>query len=353
MPTPSLSVDLFQVTLVLCVALMIIAFGVTSNMRFARTYLRLWNIGGLAVAIGMTLIVMRGEILDFVSIIPGNLALIAGYTALAVGTKRYLGRPAYYDMLLGALFAIGFSIAYASGAPVVFRIAIFSAFSILSSASVLLGLWKARHSGQHAAIVRLATVVLPILLLTAVIRGTLAAGILELPVQVALLKSLLGLGVLATLCLSLLLVVATMEAGARSTLQAADLPEADVLSQAGTEVVNLADGSGVGGWELVHSRCALISPCGTELKLTGNEYLLLKRLFHGGKEPVQRTILNAIVGRDATNPKDRAVDILLSRLRRKCHEAGTRLPVQSVRGRGYVFHGETRTTADGSEPLFQ
>ena len=348
MPTPSLSVDLFQVTLVLCVALTLIALGVTSNMRFARTYLRLWNLGGLAVAIGMTLIVMRGEILDFVSIIPGNLALIAGYTALAVGTKRYLGRPAYYDTLLGALFAIGFSIAYASGAPIVVRIAIFSAFSILSSASVLLGLSKAHHSGQHAAIVRVATVVLPILVLTAVIRGTLAAGILELPVQVALLKSLLGLGVLATLCLSLLLVVATMEAGARSAL-----PEADVLAQAGTGLVNLVDGRGVGGWELVHSRCALISPCGTELKLTGNEYLLLKRLFHGGKEPVQRTILNAIVGRDATNPKDRAVDILLSRLRRKCHEAGTRLPVQSVRGRGYVFHGETRTTADGSEPLFQ
>lgn len=136
MPQLSLSIDLFQATLLLCILLMVLASGVTLSMRSASTYLRLWNTGGLLVAIGMTLIIMRGEILESVSIVFGNLALIGGYTALALGTKRFLQRPAYFDVLLGPLFAVGFAVAYAAGANVVFRILIFSTFYTLSAASV-------------------------------------------------------------------------------------------------------------------------------------------------------------------------------------------------------------------------
>lgn len=352
MPQLSLSIDLFQATLLLCILLMVLASGVTLSMRSASTYLRLWNTGGLLVAIGMTLIIMRGEILESVSIVFGNLALIGGYTALALGTKRFLQRPAYFDVLLGLLFAVGFAVAYAAGANVVFRILIFSTFYTLNAASVFLGLRKTGKGGQHALIVRLALAVLPMTILMAVIRGTLAAGVLlGLPQPLALMKGLLGLAVLATLCLSVLLVFATMDAGARPAIDPEVAQVSEAQAPAAKESVTLREGPAVRGWQLVHARRTLVSPRGAEMKLTGNEYLLLKRLLDGGKGPIPRVVLNTIIGRDASNPKDRSVDILLSRLRRKCHEAGSSLPVQSVRGQGYVFHGEA--AADGAQATGQ
>jgi DNA-binding response OmpR family regulator len=80
-------------------------------------------------------------------------------------------------------------------------------------------------------------------------------------------------------------------------------------------------------------------------RATGSEYLLLRELCGKG-EPVMRDVLNAAVGRDADNPKDRGIDILISRLRRKCADTGIKLPVNSVRGMGYVFHGALRRDDD-------
>lgn len=68
--------------------------------------------------------------------------------------------------------------------------------------------------------------------------------------------------------------------------------------------------------------------------------MVLQELATDRNAPVPREVLIAALGRDAANTKDRSVDILISRLRKKCADAGGSLPITSVRGRGYVFHGD-------------
>ena len=100
-----------------------------------------------------------------------------------------------------------------------------------------------------------------------------------------------------------------------------------------------------GGWVLDAGSRALTDPDGSLIDLTGGEYdLLLSLVTHAQRVLNRDQLLDWTRGRSA-GPYDRAVDVQLSRLRRKLaeHPTGEAL-IKTVRGGGYIF---TPTVARG------
>jgi DNA-binding response OmpR family regulator len=92
------------------------------------------------------------------------------------------------------------------------------------------------------------------------------------------------------------------------------------------------------GWALDLTGRRLLNPSGTEVSLTTGEFnLLLVFLAHSGRVLSRDFLLSSSCGREAA-PFDRAVDVLVSRLRKKL-EANPGRPevLKSVRGAGYMF----------------
>lgn len=92
------------------------------------------------------------------------------------------------------------------------------------------------------------------------------------------------------------------------------------------------------GWVLDAGSRALTDPDGRLIDLTGGEYdLLLSLVTHTQRVLNRDQLLDWTRGRNS-GPFDRAVDVQLSRLRRKLaeHPTGETL-IKTVRGGGYVF----------------
>ena len=92
------------------------------------------------------------------------------------------------------------------------------------------------------------------------------------------------------------------------------------------------------GWTLEPARRRLLNPDGVEVALTGGEYDLLIALVERAKRVLTRDmLLDLLRGRQA-GPFDRAIDVAISRLRRKLedHSRNSQL-IKTVRGGGYVF----------------
>jgi TolB-like protein/DNA-binding winged helix-turn-helix (wHTH) protein/Flp pilus assembly protein TadD len=120
----------------------------------------------------------------------------------------------------------------------------------------------------------------------------------------------------------------------------------------------------VGGNEYdCEGRC-LFGPAGNEVPLTRSECALLEALINGRGRVLSRDyLLTAVSGRGA-EPYDRAIDVLVSRLRRKI-EADPRHPqfILTVAGAGYKFVGQMvakspkvdpatrQITPEGSKPI--
>ena len=95
------------------------------------------------------------------------------------------------------------------------------------------------------------------------------------------------------------------------------------------------------GWRLEPGRRRLVDPDGTEVPLTGGEYDLLAALVERANQVLTRDmLLDLLRGRQA-GPFDRAIDVAISRLRRKLdrdgQDAGSGQLIKTVRGGGYVF----------------
>lgn len=92
------------------------------------------------------------------------------------------------------------------------------------------------------------------------------------------------------------------------------------------------------GWTLDAGSRALANPAGTPVELTGGEFdLLMAFLAHPQRVLSRDQLLDWTRGRNA-EPYDRAIDVQLSRLRRKLgdrSEAPTF--IRTVRGGGYLF----------------
>lgn len=93
-------------------------------------------------------------------------------------------------------------------------------------------------------------------------------------------------------------------------------------------------------WLLSRSRCALISPSGDVTGLSASEFRVVEALFSHAPEPVSKEELTeAATGRiDLAKTYSRALEVLISRLRSRSNNGGTKLPVKALRNAGYVFH---------------
>ena len=92
------------------------------------------------------------------------------------------------------------------------------------------------------------------------------------------------------------------------------------------------------GWRLEPTRRRLLNPEGVEVPLTGGEYDLLAALVERANQVMTRdSLLELLRGRQA-GPFDRAIDVAISRLRRKLDDDGRRAQlIKTVRGGGYVL----------------
>ena len=92
------------------------------------------------------------------------------------------------------------------------------------------------------------------------------------------------------------------------------------------------------GWVLEPARRRLLSPDGAEVPLTGGEYELLQVLVERPNRVLTRDMLMDLLRGRQAGPFDRAIDVAVSRLRRKLEDDG-RNPslIKTVRGGGYVL----------------
>ena len=93
-----------------------------------------------------------------------------------------------------------------------------------------------------------------------------------------------------------------------------------------------------GGWVLEPARRRLLNPDGAEVPLTGGEYDLLQVLVERPNRVLTRDMLMDLLRGRQAGPFDRAIDVAVSRLRRKLEDDG-RNPslIKTVRGGGYVL----------------
>jgi two-component system OmpR family response regulator len=92
------------------------------------------------------------------------------------------------------------------------------------------------------------------------------------------------------------------------------------------------------GWTLETARRRLLDPSGTEVPLTGGEFDLLRILAERAGRVLTREMLMDLLHGRTTGPFDRAIDVAVSRLRRKLEDDG-KAPdlIKTVRGGGYVL----------------
>jgi two-component system, OmpR family, response regulator len=115
-----------------------------------------------------------------------------------------------------------------------------------------------------------------------------------------------------------------------------------VLRRAGDQAGRRPDPVGrslrFAGWVLEPARRRLLNPDGVEVALTGGEYDLLLALLERPNRVLTRDmLLDLLRGRQA-GPFDRAIDVAISRLRRKLEDDGRNGQlIKTVRGGGYVL----------------
>ncbi|MDV3516314.1 response regulator transcription factor [Stenotrophomonas sp. C1657] len=93
------------------------------------------------------------------------------------------------------------------------------------------------------------------------------------------------------------------------------------------------------GWQLQLEHHRLLTPAGSEVTLTTGEFALLRALAERAGRVLSREQLMLFTRGDASESFDRAVDLGISRLRRKLAQAapGGEALVQTLRGEGYRF----------------
>ena len=95
------------------------------------------------------------------------------------------------------------------------------------------------------------------------------------------------------------------------------------------------------GWTLETARRRLVSPAGVEVPLTGGEYELLAVLAERAGRVLTREMLTDLLHGRAAGPFDRAIDVAVSRVRRKLDDDGKNPTlIKTVRGGGYVLAAE-------------
>jgi DNA-binding response OmpR family regulator len=93
-----------------------------------------------------------------------------------------------------------------------------------------------------------------------------------------------------------------------------------------------------GSWALAEGGWTLIDPWGRSLSLSAQEKIFMSALVNAAGLVVSRECLSQLfLPEDPQGFEVRRIDVLVSRLRSKSQALGMKLPVVSVRGKGYVF----------------
>lgn len=105
------------------------------------------------------------------------------------------------------------------------------------------------------------------------------------------------------------------------------------------------------GWQLNISVRRLLSPENIDIVLSGSEYQLLAVFLQHPRKILSREYLLAMLGREQ-DVLDRAVDMLVSRLRSKIQDEQTAGQlIQTVRQGGYLFNTEVTYSVQDAIPL--
>jgi DNA-binding response OmpR family regulator len=109
----------------------------------------------------------------------------------------------------------------------------------------------------------------------------------------------------------------------------------------GNEKSSAAAGVRFGGWRFEPERRILYSPRGVRITLTAAEADLLLAFQKHAHQVLSRPQLIELTRGKSEGVSDRAIDLLVSRLRRKLALGGRQLEIiQTVRSDGYVFNPE-------------
>jgi two-component system OmpR family response regulator len=91
------------------------------------------------------------------------------------------------------------------------------------------------------------------------------------------------------------------------------------------------------GWRLDLVRRELASPHGVTINLSAGEFGLLRAFVERPQRVLTRDQLLDLARNPASEAFDRAIDVQISRLRRKLDDGSGRELIRTVRGEGYVF----------------
>ena len=92
------------------------------------------------------------------------------------------------------------------------------------------------------------------------------------------------------------------------------------------------------GWQLDATTLSLVPPEGGPVRLTGQEFQLLKALVVRRGRVLSREQILDIVSHRQWTPYDRSIDVLIAKLRRKLDDhAGRSKIIRTIRGVGYTF----------------
>jgi DNA-binding response OmpR family regulator len=127
---------------------------------------------------------------------------------------------------------------------------------------------------------------------------------------------------------------AELSASLKSILGRIDAQE-PVKQEAATEPVPMVTEAKT--WTLVRSDWALLTPEGSDIRLTAKEFDFIERIAQSPKTVVLRHELLTILDYENNEYGNRALDALIHRLRRKNEGARNGIPVKTVHGSGYCF----------------
>src|ERR1700674_3069044 len=92
------------------------------------------------------------------------------------------------------------------------------------------------------------------------------------------------------------------------------------------------------GWDLDLSTRELVSPAGSEVRLTTGELELLAAFVNHANQVLSRDRLLDLARNREAGPFDRTIDVQVGRLRRKLEDDPQRPTIiKTVRGTGYIF----------------
>jgi len=94
------------------------------------------------------------------------------------------------------------------------------------------------------------------------------------------------------------------------------------------------------GWTLDVDGRRLVDPSGTETTLSSGEFALLTEFARRTRRVLSREQLLDWTRGDSADTFDRAIDVQLSRLRRKMAAGGGEALIKTIRGDGYLFSAD-------------